>query len=210
MENFILWNLPQKILTATRTLRRNSKSRIFSQIFIMNHNHLNETENNLMEIIYCKFCSTLKFFSAEIKSFLLPGLWRGWHGILVRTAVGSSAQLSTFSKTKDLLMQYEFFADSIFFTALGASMVSGLFTAITMTPFDTVATRMFNQGRLKEFSRLLQIFSLVSIQVSMRKAKVCCTRTSWTASSKRCASKDSGRSTKVSQRTTCDSHLTPS
>lgn len=49
-------------------------------------------------------------------------------------------------------MQYEFFADSIFFTAFGASMVSGLFTAITMTPFDVVATRMFNQGRRTIFS----------------------------------------------------------
>lgn len=78
--------------------------------------------------------------------FLVLGLWRGWHGILVRTAVGSSAQLTTFSKTKDLLLQYEFFAESIFFTAFGASMVSGLFTAVAMTPFDTVATRMFNQG----------------------------------------------------------------
>jgi solute carrier family 25 protein 34/35 len=80
------------------------------------------------------------------------GLWRGWTGILVRASVGSSAQLSTFSKSKDLLMEYEFFADSIFYTALGASMVSGLFTAISMTPFDTVATRMFNQG---EFDELL-------------------------------------------------------
>jgi solute carrier family 25, member 34/35 len=74
------------------------------------------------------------------------GLWRGWTGILVRTAVGSSAQLATFSNTKDLLMKYEFFADSIFYTAFIASMVSGLCTAVTMTPFDTVATRMFNQG----------------------------------------------------------------
>lgn len=64
----------------------------------------------------------------------------------MRTAVGSSAQLATFSKSKELLLEYEFFADSIFFTALGASMVSGFFTAVTMTPFDTVATRLFNQG----------------------------------------------------------------
>lgn len=78
------------------------------------------------------------------------GLWRGWTGILVRTSVGSSAQLATFSNSKELLMQYEFFADSIFYTAVGASMISSLFTAITMTPFDTVATRIFNQG--KKFS----------------------------------------------------------
>jgi solute carrier family 25, member 34/35 len=76
----------------------------------------------------------------------IRGLWRGWTGILARTAVGSSAQLSTFSMSKDLLIQYEMFSDSIFYTALGASLISGFFTSITMTPFDTVATRMFNQG----------------------------------------------------------------
>ena len=90
--------------------------------------------------------STLEAFKRILRENGVKGLWRGWTGILVRTSVGSSAQLSTFSKTKDVLIQYEFFADSIFYTALGASMVSGLFTAITMTPFDTVATRMFNQG----------------------------------------------------------------
>ena len=84
----------------------------------------------------------------------LLGLWRGWTGILVRTAIGSSAQLSTFSNSKDFLLQYEFFSDSIFYTAVAASMVSGLCTAITMTPFDTIATRMFNQG-MQDFSSVL-------------------------------------------------------
>jgi solute carrier family 25, member 34/35 len=90
--------------------------------------------------------STTEAFRRILRESGVKGLWRGWTGILVRTSVGSSTQLSTFSKTKDILIQYEFFAGSIFYTALGASMVSGLFTAITMTPFDTVATRMFNQG----------------------------------------------------------------
>lgn len=79
----------------------------------------------------------------------VKGLWRGWTGILVRTSAGSSAQLSTFSKTKEFLVQYEFFADSVFYTACMSSMVSGLFTSIVMTPFDTVATRIFNQGEWK-------------------------------------------------------------
>lgn len=98
-----------------------------------------------MESKVCLHVHDLIFSFLNIIETLL-GLWRGWTGILVRTAVGSSAQLTTFSKSKDLLMEYEFFADSVFFTAFGASMVSGLFTAVSMTPFDTVATRMFNQG----------------------------------------------------------------
>lgn len=35
------------------------------------------------------------------------GLWRGFSGIVPRTAVGSSAQLGTFSACKDILVQYE-------------------------------------------------------------------------------------------------------
>lgn len=35
------------------------------------------------------------------------GLWRGFTGIVPRTAVGSSVQLSTFSLCKDALVQYD-------------------------------------------------------------------------------------------------------
>lgn len=74
------------------------------------------------------------------------GLWRGWTGILARTSVGSSVQLSTFSKTKDFLISYEVFADSLLLTAFASSFISGFYTSLAMNPFDTIATRMFNQG----------------------------------------------------------------
>jgi solute carrier family 25, member 34/35 len=77
---------------------------------------------------------------------MLLGLWRGWTGILARTSVGSSVQLSTFSKTKDFLLSYEIFADSVLLTALVSSFLSGFYTSLAMNPFDTIATRMFNQG----------------------------------------------------------------
>ncbi|KAL5290556.1 SLC25A34.2 family protein [Megaselia abdita] len=74
------------------------------------------------------------------------GLWRGFTGIVPRTAVGSSVQLSTFSMCKESLGQYDAFKDSIFLTAAGSAMISGFFTVVAMTPFDVVSTRLFNQG----------------------------------------------------------------
>lgn len=64
----------------------------------------------------------------------------------MRTAVGSSVQLSTFSKTKDFLVGYETFSESLMLTAFTSSILSGFYTSLAMNPFDTIATRMFNQG----------------------------------------------------------------
>ncbi|XP_040173235.1 solute carrier family 25 member 35-like [Anopheles arabiensis] len=74
------------------------------------------------------------------------GLWRGYPGIVTRTAVGSSAQLATFSTCKDLFGQFEWARDSVAVNAFAASMVSGFFTCVFMSPFDVIATRLFNQG----------------------------------------------------------------
>jgi solute carrier family 25 protein 34/35 len=73
------------------------------------------------------------------------GLWKGYTAIVPRNIVGSSVQLSTFSVCKEFVGRHEFFANSIFFTALVSSLATGLVTCICMTPFDTAATRMFNQ-----------------------------------------------------------------
>ncbi|XP_055856636.1 solute carrier family 25 member 35-like [Episyrphus balteatus] len=83
------------------------------------------------------------------------GLWRGFSGIVPRTAVASSAQLGTFSACKDIFVQYEIFQKSFLLTAIGSSMVSGFFAVVCMTPFDVVATRMFNQGVDKNGKGLL-------------------------------------------------------
>lgn len=37
----------------------------------------------------------------------IRGLWRGFEGIVPRTAVGSAIQITTFSMSKDFLMNYE-------------------------------------------------------------------------------------------------------
>lgn len=79
----------------------------------------------------------------------VKGLWRGCTSIIPRTMVASSAQLATFSKCKEFVQQYSVFEQSVFLTAVLSSMVSGFFACVCMTPFDVIATRMFNQGRLK-------------------------------------------------------------
>ena len=50
---------------------------------------------------------------------------------------------------------FQVFRESVFLTALTASMVSGWFTVVAMTPFDVVATRLFNQGLDKNGKGLL-------------------------------------------------------
>ncbi|XP_055853845.1 solute carrier family 25 member 35-like [Episyrphus balteatus] len=74
------------------------------------------------------------------------GLWRGFSGIVPRTVVASSAQLGSFSTCKDFLVQYEVFQKSLLLTAISSSMASSFCAVVCMTPFDVVATRMFNQG----------------------------------------------------------------
>ncbi|XP_055320378.1 solute carrier family 25 member 35-like isoform X2 [Sitodiplosis mosellana] len=76
----------------------------------------------------------------------IRGLWRGFEGIVSRTAVGSAIQLTSFTISKDYLNKIETFKHSTFLTPLAASLISGIFLSIGMTPFDVVATRLFNQG----------------------------------------------------------------
>lgn len=85
----------------------------------------------------------------------LKGLWKGYTAIVPRNVVGSSVQLSTFSSCKELVGQYDFFANSIFFAAVVSSLLTGFVTCVCMTPFDTAATRMFNQPVNNEGKGLL-------------------------------------------------------
>ena len=84
-------------------------------------------------------------FKTTYSSHGLKGLWKGYTAIVPRNVVGSSVQLSTFSSCKEIVGQYELFANSIFFAAVVSSLLTGLVTCVFMTPFDTAATRMFNQ-----------------------------------------------------------------
>lgn len=75
------------------------------------------------------------------------GLYRGVIGAMPRAAIGSATQLVTFETTKEYLAsKYKLFEDKPLLNTFVASMLGGIVIAITMTPFDVVMTRLYNQG----------------------------------------------------------------
>ncbi|XP_026479848.1 solute carrier family 25 member 35-like [Ctenocephalides felis] len=81
------------------------------------------------------------------KKYGIKGLWRGLEGTIPRTAVASSAQLSTFGKSKQLLEnQSPKLKEKPILCAFLASFLSGAVMVCCMTPFDVVSTRLYNQG----------------------------------------------------------------
>ncbi|XP_055073332.1 solute carrier family 25 member 34 [Misgurnus anguillicaudatus] len=80
------------------------------------------------------------------------GLWRGVNGAVPRVMVGSAAQLATFSSAKGWVTHAQWFSPHSWLTALTAAMISGVVVAITMTPFDVISTRLYNQP-VDEFKR---------------------------------------------------------
>ncbi|XP_029906588.1 solute carrier family 25 member 34 [Myripristis murdjan] len=75
----------------------------------------------------------------------LIGLWRGVNGAVPRVMVGSAAQLATFSSAKDWVSHTQWFSPNSWLIALIAAMISGVSVTITMTPFDVISTRLYNQ-----------------------------------------------------------------
>ncbi|XP_034022429.1 solute carrier family 25 member 34 [Thalassophryne amazonica] len=82
----------------------------------------------------------------------LLGLWRGVNGAVPRVMVGSATQLATFTSAKDWVSHTQWFSPNSWLTALVAAMISGVAVAITMTPFDVISTRLYNQP-VDEFCR---------------------------------------------------------
>ncbi|KAM6907478.1 solute carrier family 25 member 35 [Xenentodon cancila] len=73
------------------------------------------------------------------------GLWRGSSAAVPRVCVGSAAQLSTFSSSKELVTDLQMFPDNSWLVALSAGMMSSVVVVLAMTPFDVVSTRLYNQ-----------------------------------------------------------------
>ncbi|XP_044268280.1 solute carrier family 25 member 35-like [Tribolium madens] len=76
----------------------------------------------------------------------IQGLWRGADAVMLRAVAGSSAQISSFAKTKDFLREFEVFKHSTFLTAFAASIVGGVFQTLVIAPFDIVSIRLYNQA----------------------------------------------------------------
>uniref|UniRef100_A0A665T5L9 Solute carrier family 25 member 34 n=2 Tax=Echeneis naucrates TaxID=173247 RepID=A0A665T5L9_ECHNA len=73
------------------------------------------------------------------------GLWRGVNGAVPRVMVGSAAQLATFTSAKEWVSHSQWLGSNRWLTALIAAMISGVAVAVTMTPFDVISTRLYNQ-----------------------------------------------------------------
>ncbi|XP_061712706.1 solute carrier family 25 member 35-like isoform X2 [Cydia pomonella] len=73
------------------------------------------------------------------------GYFAGVNAACARLAVGSAAQLTTFSKAKQELEARGIGKDPVT-RALLASFVSSFFVVMLETPFDVVNTRIYNQG----------------------------------------------------------------
>ena len=76
----------------------------------------------------------------------MTGLWRGVSGAVARVTVGSAAQLSVFSTSKDFIKKQKLFEENSWLVPASASMLSGFAVVMVMTPFDVVCTRLYNQG----------------------------------------------------------------
>ncbi|XP_073943595.1 solute carrier family 25 member 35-like isoform X1 [Choristoneura fumiferana] len=74
------------------------------------------------------------------------GYFAGVNATCTRLAVGSAAQLTTFSAAKEQLIKMGVYHDSPAMLAFLGSLVSSIFVVMFETPLDVVNTRIYNQG----------------------------------------------------------------
>ncbi|KPJ19085.1 Solute carrier family 25 member 35 [Papilio machaon] len=85
-------------------------------------------------------------FITIYKSEGFAGFFAGVNATCARLAVGSAAQLTTFSTAKEVLQSYNIFERSSLGLAFSASALSGIMVAVAICPFDVAAVRLYNQG----------------------------------------------------------------
>ncbi|XP_069502303.1 solute carrier family 25 member 35-like [Ambystoma mexicanum] len=84
-------------------------------------------------------------FCSIYKEHGLLGLWRGAGAAVPRVTVGSAAQLSCFSFSKEMVNNLKVFSPDSWLVALCAGMISSVALVVAMTPFDVISTRIYNQ-----------------------------------------------------------------
>ncbi|KAJ1514545.1 Mitochondrial oxaloacetate carrier protein [Coelomomyces lativittatus] len=74
------------------------------------------------------------------------GLWKGVSGSMLRTGVGSTAQLSSYEALKRYYIDpTKSSSENQVKAHLQASLITGLIVTLCMNPFDVVTTRLYNQ-----------------------------------------------------------------
>jgi len=93
----------------------------------------------------------VRFFSEQMKKNGIRGLYRGATSQLLRVAVGSGAQLTSFETSKQLMSSN--LPNSHWFVVTASSAcIASVFVCLFMSPFDVAATRVYNQP-LDQFGR---------------------------------------------------------
>lgn len=84
-------------------------------------------------------------FKSIFKANGIGGLYRGVIATIPRSMLGSGGQLATFGFSKDYIIRNNLIADPSL-VALTAGFLAGTVMSITITPPDTIVTRLYNQG----------------------------------------------------------------
>ncbi|XP_013180687.1 PREDICTED: solute carrier family 25 member 35-like isoform X2 [Papilio xuthus] len=93
-------------------------------------------------------------FITIYKSEGLAGFFAGVNATCARLAVGSAAQLTTFSTLKEYILGLGYCENAPVKLAFAASIVSGVLCVLLETPLDVVNTRLYNQGPASTGERL--------------------------------------------------------
>ncbi|XP_038215953.1 solute carrier family 25 member 35-like [Zerene cesonia] len=93
-----------------------------------------------------RYKGTLDAFAKIYRTEGMKGYFAGVNATCMRLAVGSAAQLTTFSALKDQLLERGLFQNAPITLAFVASLACGVLCALLETPLDVVSTRIFNQG----------------------------------------------------------------
>ncbi|XP_033175545.1 solute carrier family 25 member 35 isoform X2 [Bombus impatiens] len=91
------------------------------------------------------YSGTWSAFKSLWKEGGIVALYRGWYANIPRVFVGSATQLTTFGLAADWLRSLQVFTDQPIFLTFLASIIGGSCVALTMQPFDVLATRLYNQ-----------------------------------------------------------------
>ncbi|KAK2576424.1 hypothetical protein KPH14_005758 [Odynerus spinipes] len=75
----------------------------------------------------------------------IAALYRGWYANIPRVFVGSATQLTTFGLVSDWLHSLNLFPDRPITLTFFSALIGGTCVAVTMQPFDVLATRLYNQ-----------------------------------------------------------------
>lgn len=90
--------------------------------------------------------STASALKDIFKKHGILGLYRGTAAAIPRAFVASTAQLTSFTFTKEYLKQYEYYRAHPILTSFISSMIGGVAISVLAAPFDLVMMRLYNQG----------------------------------------------------------------